>query len=102
VLKIRRADFQTFTRRTTLDTPTDQTDAIWRTAVGLFEAWSRGETGPVRLIGMGVTQLHSRAGSQLPLFGQRTRNLDRTVDEIRERFGREAIVRGALTKQREE
>jgi hypothetical protein len=47
---------------------------------------------------MGVSQLSAQAGQQFPLFGQeetqRRRRLDETLDQIRERFGDDAVSRG--------
>jgi hypothetical protein len=47
---------------------------------------------------MGVSHFSDGEGLQMGLFNQdseqRRRSLDRTVDEIRERFGRDAIARG--------
>jgi DNA polymerase-4 len=97
-IKIRRYDFQTITRRTTLETPTDQTAVLWQAAAELFEEWIRAGAPPVRLIGMGVAQFFNEQGQQLQLFDQATakrrRSLDRTLDRIRERYGRDAISRG--------
>lgn len=39
VVKLRTGDFKTFSRSATLTEPTAQTDAIWPTARGLFDAW---------------------------------------------------------------
>jgi len=98
-LKIRYHDFTTITRRTTLPSATDQTDVLWETAAQLFEAWCRQASMAVRLLGMGVTQLTQTGGEQLTLFDQdrstRTRQLDKTLDAIRDRFGRYAVNRGA-------
>lgn len=98
-VKIRRHDFRTVTRHTTLEAPTDQTDVVWRAAANLFDKWARGNPPPVRLLGMGVAQLSTERGQQLSLFDQdatdRRRSLDRTVDRIRQRYGRGAISRGA-------
>ena len=97
-LKIRSGDFTTITRRVTLEAPTDQTDLLWQAVGELFDRWSRQEAFPVRLIGMGVSQLAAGTGQQLSLFGQeqarRHRALDRTLDTIRDRFGEDAIARG--------
>ena len=97
-LKIRSGDFTTITRRVTLEAPTDQTDLLWEAVGGLFDRWSRQEAFPLRLIGMGVSQLAAGTGQQLSLFGQeearRRRALDRTLDTIRDRFGEDAIARG--------
>jgi DNA polymerase-4 len=52
----------------------------------------------IRLIGVGVSQLRPDEGRQLALFDaaeeRRRRQLDRTVDDIRRRFGSDAIRRG--------
>lgn len=105
-VKIRRHDFRTFTRQTTLESPTDQTEIFWRTASGLFDEWASRGAPPVRLLGMGVTHFCDGEGLQMGLFNQegeqRRRSLDRTVDEIRERFGRDAISRGLDAHRDEE
>ena len=98
VLKIRSGDFETLSRRTTLAAATDHTDQVWQAAKELFEAWARRRPFPVRLIGMGVTGLSSEAGQQLNLFDRdentRDRRLDQAMDEIRDRFGDDAVSRG--------
>lgn len=102
VLKVRTPDFATATRRKTLAQSTDQTDLLWRAASELFDAWTLSSRSPVRLIGMGVTQLSTAEGGQLPLFEPesqaRGRRLDGAVDQIREQFGPDAITRGTSTR----
>ncbi len=102
VFKVRTPDFATATRRKTLVAPTDQTDLLWEAASELFDVWTRTSRSPVRLIGMGVTQLSTEAGGQLPLFEPesegRGRRLDGVVDQIREQFGNDAITRGTSTR----
>ena len=99
-IKVRTSDFTTFTRRTTLDVPTDETDTIWQSASALFSRWDSQSTTrgrPVRLIGVGVAHFVTGEGRQLDLFNEPKesgRQLDRTMDEIRDRFGESAIVRG--------
>lgn len=99
VLKVRLPDFTTLTRRATLDVETDQTEALWHQASALFDTWARGDDSPVRLLGMGATNLSSDAGRQLSLFEdparERRERLDRAVDSIVDRFGMDAIGRGA-------
>lgn len=98
-MKVRTADFKTVTRGTTLSSPTDRTDAIWQVVSTLFEKWWRWQPSAVRLIGVGVSQLSSDAEEQLGLFAPRadsgSQRLDCVVDEIRDRYGDEAIARGA-------
>ncbi|MGB2986270.1 MAG: DNA polymerase IV [Phycisphaerae bacterium] len=97
-VKIRTEDFRTITRSRTFDTATDETDAMWQTVAGLFDAWARQRPPAVRLIGMGVSQLSTGTGQQLSLFGQeesaRHRQIDKAMDEIRDRFGEGAVWRG--------
>ncbi|TAL08930.1 MAG: DNA polymerase IV, partial [Nitrospirae bacterium] len=50
VLKLRLPDFTTLTRRTTLDTSTDQTEILWNAAAMLFEEWAQTSDSPLRLL----------------------------------------------------
>jgi DNA polymerase-4 len=97
-VKIRTGDFRTVTRSVTLNAATDCTERVWEAAGALFETWARAQFAAVRLTGVGVSHLSDGSGRQLPLFGvedeARTRSLDRTLDEIRERYGHDAISRG--------
>ena len=87
------------TRRTTLPDATDDGEAIARAARGLLAGARPREA--VRLIGVGVTNLRPRAAGQLGLFeaGARRAQLNRALDEITDRFGVEAVVRGGLGRQ---
>jgi len=84
------------TRRATIAEPTDDGQVIYREACALLE--SKGPSEPVRLIGVGVTNLSSPGRGQLSLFGpapdkQLRRRLNRALDEIADRFGTRAVVR---------
>ena len=106
ILKIRTGDFKTITRSRTLDTATNETDAIWKTVAVLFDAWFRQHSTPVRLIGVGVSQFSTVSGQQLSLFGQeestRHRQIDKVMDEIRDRFDEGAIWRGGTEQFRDQ
>ena len=97
-LKIRSADFTTITRSQSFGESTDLTDVLWEAASRLFETWRRQRPPATRLIGVGVSQLAAHAGQQNSLFDQEEintrRQLDRTVDKIRDKFGDDAISRG--------
>jgi len=97
-LKIRFGAFRTVTRSLTLDEPTDRTDLLCDTACTLWERWVAREFQPVRLIGVSASQL-GPGGGQAALFTDprdvRGRALDRATDAVRERFGADAIRRGA-------
>jgi len=95
-IKIRRADFTTYTRQATLGTPGSDTGQIYAVARRLLKGWCAGQPGAaVRLLGVGVTGL-GRA-SQGDLFEQagetETGAVDAAVDRIRERFPGASIGR---------
>ena len=65
-LKLRYADFVTFTRQMSLTVPTDDEDLIFRAAQTLLRrAWKPGR--PVRLLGVAARNLSPPPG-QLPLL----------------------------------
>jgi len=84
-------------RRSTFATASDDGDAMARAAFELLDRANLEQ--PVRLLGVGVTNLVSAAGDQLPLFAQqdgsaRRDRLNRALDEVSRRFGNDAVVRG--------
>ncbi|UCC76626.1 MAG: DNA polymerase IV, partial [Anaerolineales bacterium] len=99
VLKLRYPDFRTITRQATLSQPTDLSDVIHSHAVRLLrKEWKKGMQ--VRLIGVGVTGLVE--ARQLSLFDtptERLGRLSRVVDEIRSKYGKDAIRRASLLKR---
>ena len=65
-IKLRYGDFETLTRQTSLDVPTDDARVIYRTAMVLLRrTWEHGI--PVRLLGVAGQNLCPPTG-QLPLF----------------------------------
>lgn len=66
-VKIKYHDFQSITRRMTLDTPTQDFQIIFDTACSLLNTTEIATT-PVRLLGVGVTQLFFYAPDDLPPF----------------------------------
>ncbi len=94
-VKIRRADFHTSTRQKSLSPPIDGTDRIFRVARELLHGWLDENRGArIRLLGVGGTRLVP-AGQQ-ELFaddGPTGTAVDRTVDEIRGRFGTGSLGR---------
>jgi DNA polymerase-4 len=96
-LKLRFSDFHTLTRRGTGEAPTSDGGEIFRRVWAAFSKVPRPQA--VRLIGLSVSGFASAAEpQQLPLLGQpdRTDRLGRVTDEVRTRFGPEALVRGSL------
>jgi DNA polymerase-4 len=97
VLKLRYANFQTITRSRTLSTPTDQATELHRESAAMLDAL-RLERVRVRLIGLGTTNLVPvDASRQLGLLtDDRWGVLERAADDARDRFGNDAVTRGAL------
>lgn len=97
-LKIRYEDFQTYTRRVTLNDPTDVTSQIWDAAQGLLDKRLPERPIQVRLLGVGVSGLLEARPRQAGLFEddseQTGRRLDAATDRIKERFGTDAVRRG--------
>ncbi len=101
-VKIRQADFTTFTRQRRINPPANGTDQLYAVARGLLAAWLADNPGTrVRLLGVGGSGL-GPAG-QADLFGEHGLDspIDHTVDEIRDRFGSKALGR-ARTLRREQ
>lgn len=95
-IKIRFPDFRTITRSLSLSEPSSSSDEL---EAAIDELFSRVEVANgVRLVGVGVSNLSSAKASQQMLFDseQRTRNhrLDEMKDQLKDRFGHDAIRRG--------
>lgn len=95
-VKIRQADFTTFTRQRALRPPGNGTEQLYEAARVLLRDWLQENPGAkVRLLGIGGAELSKDA--QLDLFAPEQptggNKLDRTVDEIRDRFGNTSVAR---------
>ncbi len=99
-LKVRSADFHTRTRSLSLPEATDLTDILWQAALQLFERTVTRDVLPLRLLGVGVSNLTEERTTQGHLFDQAQRQrqaaLDRTIDTIRQQLGHSAIKRASL------
>lgn len=95
-LKLRWQDFTTLTRQETLLAPTNDDLEIYASVKNLFnKTWKKGR--PVRLLGVGVTQF-SKPVKQLSLWDSpntKDVNLLTAVDVLRDRFGKNTIMRGS-------
>lgn len=99
-LKVRWPDFTTISRSRTLPAPTNATDAVFATAWALLEqAVPPGR--PVRLLGVGLHAADADRPVQAQLFEDMAappeaatgEKVDRALDRIRARLGRDAIGR---------
>ena len=101
-LKIKYADFRQITRQVTLEQRISSTETIYETACGILAGLELADR--VRLIGVGVSGFEAGGPAQLSLLPPaapqkdeaRRGKLDKAVDALRARYGREAVVRGRL------
>lgn len=95
-IKIRYADFVTHTCSRTLPRPLDVDEVFFEEVLALFRRGRR-RRYRLRLVGVGLSNLVPRAwqddlfDQELPLL----RELDLKLDTIRERYGKDAVRRGA-------
>lgn len=105
-LKLKYADFTSITRSRSLPEPTDSTDIIFHTACELLNGVQLQQK--VRLIGVGLSNYDKRpqqlslldgsAGGQTggKIATEKQRNLDRAMDSLRDKFGKDAVTRGRI------
>ena len=103
VLRLRFDDYTRATRSHTLPHATASTDAILITARSLVDAaLPMLERRGLTLVGLAVANLEDAVDVQLllPYGGRHQEALDAVVDEVRDRFGTDAIVRAVLLGRR--
>jgi len=97
-IKIRRADFTTYTRQRALRPPTQDSSVVSAAAKTLLEQWLATQPdAAVRLLGVGVSDLQTSV--QADLFGASLAagsRLDMAIDGIRDRFGSGILTRASL------
>lgn len=102
-LKVRTGDFTTWTRSVTLPEATDLAECIVAAARDLFAHGIRLEGQGVRLLGVGVSGLQAQGAGQRELFPdparQRAHRLAEAADEVRRRFGKDAVTRARLLRR---
>ncbi len=100
-LKIRLADFTTFTRSRSLERATDSSEELFSHAMQLFASFKR-EGQKVRLLGVALSRLQQGEG-QMELFregDERKEKVDSIMDDVRKKFGAGAISRASLLQNR--
>ena len=95
-IKIRFSDFRTITRSLSLGEPSSSSKELEAAVIELFDRVEI--VDGIRLVGMGVSNLTSNPVAQQMLFDNeaRSRNsrLDQMQDQLKDRFGHDAIRRG--------
>jgi DNA polymerase IV len=103
VVKIRRKDFKTYTRRCQIRPVTHDTRPLAQAAAKLLDEWLRRQPrAAVRLLGVGASDL--TIAPQLDLFAapesKRNQHLDAAIDGIRAKFGADALGRASSLRPR--
>ena len=102
-VEIKYADFNSVSRQTQLDAPTNSSTQIYATACSLYQKLWNG--APVRLIGIRTSKLvNNDEPVQLDFFhlideapkSDKQKRLDAAIDSIRHKYGDTAVVRGSL------
>lgn len=96
-LKVKTATFKSLSRSFTLSEPTQMADRIYSNARQMLDGVI--SKGPFRLIGVGISQLTrpEEADHYMDLLEQdaaKRAKAERATDAIRERFGKDAILKG--------
>ncbi len=100
-MKIRQPDFTTVTRQRKVTPPTSGTDQVHAVACSLLREWL--ESNPaakVRLLGVGGSNLSTADQGDLFDDIDAESGVDKTVDEIRSRFGSDALGRARTLGKR--
>lgn len=95
-IKVRKADFSTFTRQCSLLPPNNLSKSVYAAALGLLDEWLTTHPGAeLRLLGVGCSQLGPDMQTDLFSTGmlENKAHLEQTVDKIRARFGHTSLSR---------
>ncbi|MPW25155.1 DNA polymerase IV [Alkalibaculum sp. M08DMB] len=97
-ISIKNSDFLHYSHQCKIQSPTDSTNVIYKHVKKLFdEVW---KLEPIRHLGVRVGELCGKEFYQTSFFDEdlldQYRKIDKTVDSIRKRYGRESIIRGAF------
>lgn len=95
-LKLRYDDFTTVSRSHSPQRPVESDEAIYEAAHALLQSLRAGDTRPVRLLGIGVSNLVDSAVqlSLAPSQDERLDQLSRTFDRVRQKYGRRSLETG--------
>ncbi len=92
-LKLKTADFKGLTRARSLGHPTQLASRIFAAGRDLLKNETDGTR--YRLIGIGVSHLEDATGPDMSdLIDRRAAGAELAIDKLREKFGRDAVVKG--------
>lgn len=96
-LKVKKSDHQILTRQSSLFDATSFADRIYSVARMLLDGVI--DKGPFRLIGVGISHLEDTTGAEnfgdlLDPDSRKREQAERVTDEIRKKFGSDAIFKG--------
>jgi DNA polymerase-4 len=94
-LKLKTHDFKSFTRRVSLNEPTQLAQTIFRAAKPMLSREALGER--YRLLGVGISELVDAKADALDLADPKSlkrAKAERASDKARERFGADAVMTG--------
>lgn len=101
-LKLKHENFKQITRRITIQTPTQSTKTLYKEAAGLLDQYSL--TRKVRLVGVGASGFISEVEpvqmgifDKTPAKSQNWEQVDKTLDHIDKKFGKDVVRRASLT-----
>jgi DNA polymerase-4 len=103
-VELKNSDFGTYRHQRKLRVPISTTTEIYENACEIFREMWRGDS--LRLLGVHLGQLteENETPRQLSLFDEAEpaalNTLETVTDRIRDRYGKEAITRGALLKKK--
>jgi DNA polymerase-4 len=102
-LTVRYGDFTTFTKQTTLPAYTNDTVAIYRSAVAILDGIRLRKS--VRLLGISLSSI-GKDGGQMTLFQEQDREkkaaLTKAVDTVNDKFGEDAVTFASTITQEKE
>ncbi|MBW2179099.1 MAG: DNA polymerase IV [Deltaproteobacteria bacterium] len=103
ILKIKHIDFQQFSRRVTLEKPTQSSDIIFNEAAKLLKKYNLKKK--VRLIGVGASGFVSaETFEQMDIFNDQKKRddnwerVDHVIDKIEKKYGNDMVKRASLRK----
>lgn len=105
-LKVRYEDFSTISRQTSVKAGLRTYQDVLDVALRIFRDRVPRKGRKIRLIGVGVSKFIENREVQGDLFsapgGETAEKVDRTLEQVREKLGRNALTRGSLLKPERE